>query len=232
MKSWFFIGVDLGQVRDYTAISIVERRETAGEFDHTVWAHKKKVELLLRYLERIPLGTPYPEVVDSVVSLTEEAELAGRCSLVVDATGVGKPVVDLLRRARPAAAIVPVVITGGETASLDKGTHKVPKKDLVTEMLVMLEAGELGIAGGLEEGETLVAEMVAMRGRFTASGREQFMATSVHDDLVLASALACWMIRRVAPVALSGENAYCRVESELAWRETFERCIYWFSQKR
>ena len=39
-------------------------------------------------LERASLGTPYPEVVDRVVQVTRSRNLAGRCHLAVDGTGV------------------------------------------------------------------------------------------------------------------------------------------------
>src|ERR1019366_1072788 len=51
-------------------------------------AWKKEVPLQLRYLERIALGTPYPEVVERLVQVTRWPELAGRCRLAVDGTGV------------------------------------------------------------------------------------------------------------------------------------------------
>jgi hypothetical protein len=95
----YFVGVDLGQRQDFTAIAVVERTELTGEWDAAMWAYRKETMLRLRYLQRVPLGTPYPEVVERVVAITRSRELAGRCRLAVDATGVGGPVVDLLRRA-------------------------------------------------------------------------------------------------------------------------------------
>jgi hypothetical protein len=55
----FYIGIDLGQRRDHTAIAVAERMDRyagyqGAEFDH----------LRVRYLERVALGTSYPPVVD------------------------------------------------------------------------------------------------------------------------------------------------------------------------
>src|SRR4051812_33604433 len=111
---WFFVGLDLGQSQDYTAIAVVERAEWAGDFDPVVFADKKEVRLRLRYLEGVPLGTPYPEVGERVGRVVRGPELAGQCHLVVDATGVGRPVVDLLRRARFNCNLMPALITGGD----------------------------------------------------------------------------------------------------------------------
>src|ERR1035437_3272553 len=87
---WYFVGADFGQSRDYTAIAVLERAETAGKVDHMVRAHEKEIALRLRYLERIPLGTPYPEVVERVVEVTRNSKLAGRCHLAGDGTGGGQ----------------------------------------------------------------------------------------------------------------------------------------------
>jgi hypothetical protein len=53
-----------------------------------MYAWKKPVALRLRFLERLELGTPYPEMVERVVRVTRSPELEGRCHLAVDATGV------------------------------------------------------------------------------------------------------------------------------------------------
>ena len=60
------MGLDLGQSRDFTAMAVVERAELTGEWDAVMYAHKKMAGLRLRYLERVALGTPYPEVVERV----------------------------------------------------------------------------------------------------------------------------------------------------------------------
>jgi hypothetical protein len=72
-----------------------------------VFAHWKIVALRLWHVERIRLGTPYPDVVERA------GELRGQCCLMVDATGVGRPVVNMLRRARVECPIYPATITAG-----------------------------------------------------------------------------------------------------------------------
>lgn len=175
-------------------VAALERAELVGEWDPVTCAYWKYAELRLRYLERMPLGTTYPSVAERVVKITQSAEMAGRCSLVVDATGVGRPVVDLLRRERPGCTLMPVTITGGASESRGGGYYGVPKRDLVTGMQVLLQGGGLQIASGIPHGAALAAEMAEMRVKLTASGNTQFGAwrEGTHDDLVLAVALACW----------------------------------------
>ena len=193
----YFLGVDLGQAKDFTAIAAVERAEEPAGWDAAQYAWRTATALRLRYLERLPLGTPYPEVVERVVQVARSKDLAGRCELVLDATGVGRPVVDLLRRARPACAILPVTITGGGAESYAGGYYHVPKRDLIAGLQVLFQTSALQIAGGLKHGPALTSEMAEMRVKVTGPGREQFGAwrEGTHDDLVLAVALACWAAR-------------------------------------
>ena len=44
----------------------LERAELTGEYDPAMFAWRKKAALRLRYLERVPLGTPYPDIVERV----------------------------------------------------------------------------------------------------------------------------------------------------------------------
>ena len=82
-----------------------------GEIDYATYERKQETEYGLRYLERIRLGTSYPSIVEHLRQVIEIPEMAGRCTLVPDATGVGGPVMDMLRAARLGCPIVPVVIT-------------------------------------------------------------------------------------------------------------------------
>ena len=198
---WYFVGVDFGQSKDPTAIAVLERAETKGEWDAAMFAWKKVVSLQLRYLERVALGTPYTEVVERVVQVTRWHELAGRCRLAVDGTGVGRPVVDLLRRARPGCVLMPVNITSGLKQTEEGGYYGVPKRDLILGLQVLLQRGVLRIAAGLEHGANLLKEMTAMQVKITLSGHEQYAVwrEGTHDDLVFAVALACWNAQNAYP---------------------------------
>jgi CubicO group peptidase (beta-lactamase class C family) len=213
---WHFVGVDLGQAKDFTAIAAVERAEVTGAWDAQTYARRKSVSLRLRYLERLALGTPYPEVVERVVGLTRSSELAGHCHLVVDATGVGRPVVDLLRRAGPGCQMMPATITGGDAESREGGYYRVPKRDVIVGLQVLLQSGELKIAGRLRYGAALVSEMAEMRVKVSGAGREQYGAwrEGTHDDLVFAVGLACWGVRKIYPGPLRGDQRWCRASAE------------------
>src|SRR4051794_19322336 len=115
MSTQFYIGLDLGQKHDFTAVAVVEQHTDGVHNFLNPW-HGPTTTYDLRHLERIPLGTPYRRVVDRVRALVSSPEMRNRCALLVDATGVGAPVIDLLRQANLDCLLVPVTITGGEQA--------------------------------------------------------------------------------------------------------------------
>ncbi len=186
----FYVGMDLGQRHDPTAIAIVERLELAQAWQATAF-HSLRV----RHLERVALGTPYPGVVARVREIVRKI---GACVLVVDGTGVGAPVVDMLRAAGLGCEITAVTITGGEQQR-NKGASawSVPKRDLLALLQVLLERNELRLAKGLRELGPLVRELTDVRSTTRANGRVRLGADGCgeHDDLVIALALACWRAR-------------------------------------
>jgi hypothetical protein len=190
MVNPFVVGADLGQVNDHSAIAVVERivgtEPTIGAVLPTVFA--------VRHLERIPLGTPYPQVAARLVALFENAPLVG-ATLVVDETGVGRPVVDLLRTMPIKAALHPLTITSGSRARLEPtGRWRVAKKLLIANVRALLASGRLKVADGLPAAALLLRELVDFRVTITAKANKKFGAGTRggHDDLVLALTLAVW----------------------------------------
>jgi len=54
----FYLGLDLGQRVDHTALAVVERLERARPYGEAEYEG-----LAVRHVERLPLGVPYPKVV-------------------------------------------------------------------------------------------------------------------------------------------------------------------------
>jgi hypothetical protein len=195
----FYVGVDLGQSQDWTAIAVCEKFPyPAGPFighKSPAWSWQHRV----RHLERLPLGMSYVDQIAAVKKLLETAPLARRATLVLDFTGVGRPVADLARKAglRP----VLIGITGGSSSSEQEGDrYSVSKVELVSRLQALLHEGRLKIAPDLELAETLRAELNDFRVEFSATGQMTFNARSGrHDDLVLAVAIAAWYAVRDQP---------------------------------
>jgi len=182
----YHVGVDLGQSIDSTAISVVEHERLDSIQGYQQDTYR------LRHLERIPLGTSYPQQAAHVHRLMSTAPLKERGTLIVDQTGVGRPVVDIFRDhdLKPHA----VSITGGDKEHRDGDGYKVPKLVLVGRLQAALHAGNLEIASGLPEREALVQELQDFRVSYTeGSGYARMGAREGrHDDLVLSLALAMW----------------------------------------
>ncbi|MGI6561031.1 MAG: hypothetical protein ACOX3Q_00430 [Clostridia bacterium] len=155
----FYIGLDLGQAQDYTALTIIERKH----FNYSL----PREQYHIRHLERPKLGTPYPAIVEKVQDLVQSNKLLNQAALVVDATGVGRPVVDLFRKAglRPVA----ITITGGNVVTVGDGGYHVPKRDLVTTLQVLLQSGRLKVASDLKLAKVLVDEMLNFKVKINVS---------------------------------------------------------------
>lgn len=189
MSLTHILGLDLGQSSDPTALCVLERTSRPGDGANAY---------ACRHLRRWPLGTPYPQIVDDVAALAARPELQAP-TLVCDQTGVGRAVVDMFRP-RVACAFRPVTITAGATVTRHEGGEfHVPKKDLVATLQVLLGHRRLTVAASMPEAETLVRELQNFRVKVTAAANEVFASwrEGLHDDLVLAVALAAWV----------GENA-------------------------
>lgn len=201
-RTKFYVGVDLGKYHSHTAVAVIERAEVIyrrGPRDARTMEFPTETRYFLRYLERMPLDVPYLQIAERLRQMVRRPPLAGRVQTVVDATGVGIPVVEQLQSGPGLGCpLVPVVITSGEYGSAGSGPgnsgFRVPKRDLLEGLVVAFEgdAPQLEIAGDLGvELEMLIRELRSMRVRGSGAARG-----AVTDDLVLAVALAWWKARR------------------------------------
>lgn len=89
-----------------------------------------------------------------------------------------------------------VTITGGDRVVREDAYHaKVPKRELVGLLVALFQSDRLKVARDLELAPLLLNELLNFRLRVNVqSGHDSYEAwrESIHDDLVLATALACW----------------------------------------
>ncbi len=185
-----FVGLDPAQKHDYTAIAIVsavyERRPGPPN------GRRAKV-YTVQQLDRVR-GESYETVADKVAQLMRKRALCG-AALIVDETGVGVAFSDMLKARRLAPKRV--TITAGTAVARDGNDYRVPKRDLVTAVEILLDGRRLVIPSELPLAETLVAELDNFKAKVSPLGHDSFGAGAewregAHDDLVLAVALACW----------------------------------------
>ncbi|MGB6771672.1 MAG: hypothetical protein WBF51_06660, partial [Candidatus Dormiibacterota bacterium] len=145
---------------------------------------------LIRWLQRVPLGTPYPAVVEHLAKVAEAAKSWGSTTIVLDGTGVGAPVVDLMRRAT-SVPIRAIVFTAGDHERADgHDVARVPKRDLVSGLEVVLQERRLDVTPDCPLRAELEAELKAFDYSITDRGHSLFSARRGHDDMVMALCLA------------------------------------------
>lgn len=196
-----FLGFDVGQAQDPSALALLELKRTPYVEGKVT---KEDIRFRLIALERIPLGTLYPDVLDKVARniarppmTTERGELM--TELVIDATGVGRPIVDMARKRnlRPIA----VTITGGEVESSDDWRWRVPKRNLVMALNLVLQTDRLQFAADLDELDLLKEQMRNFKVKLSQKGHDSYEADGAdeHDDLVLCLSLAVWRALKHVP---------------------------------
>jgi hypothetical protein len=86
----FFLGLDLGQRHDFTALAILDRTVSlTGHTDPVTFQRETTTSLCFRHLHRYPAGTPYTTITAHLARLVSSPQLSGRSTLVLDATGIG-----------------------------------------------------------------------------------------------------------------------------------------------
>ena len=206
-----YLGLDLGQSQDPSALAIVERLEPvsphrnlpAWQLSYPARSDADPEPLVVRHVERVELDTRYTDVAKRVAAVVESPLVQGRKTLAVDATGVGMPVVEMLLALGMGCEIRPVVITGGMGQSNTGPMWHVAKVDLLCGLREAVETGELRIPHGLQEVQRLILELMNVKVGKRPSGQDRVGADGCgqHDDMVIALALACWAGRNERPPA-------------------------------
>ncbi len=169
-----------------TAVAQTIRRRNVAE------GRPAQPPLRVLYLERVPLGVSYPQIVARVHALLTRPPVADDCVLLVDASGVGQPVVDEfeLRGLQPHA----ITITGGnEVTQPGVRRFNTPKSLLVSALQAALGGRRLQFADDLPDLATLLRELEAFDLSVTEKMHDTYEGRAgEHDDLVLSVAQAVW----------------------------------------
>jgi hypothetical protein len=191
----YFIGADLGKKLDHSAIALIEYRTIpTGTFEPYYRQPLFRRELHLRYLKQFPIGTPYLEVVPQLARLCRHPQIAGHGSLIVDATGHGECVVELIQRERLPVNFLAANITSGDHVNVTRWGRNVPKRELITRTDLLFEQSHLHIAATAKEMGILQHELLQYESMIGEDGHTRYGPASslTHDDTVMALALAGW----------------------------------------
>jgi hypothetical protein len=188
------VGVDIGQKVDPTAIVVAEVQLRNYELSTYGVPRGGECHFAIRTIERLPLDTPYPTVVSRLVEIKNNLEQRNiqRVDFWIDATGVGQPVVDLLKD--KGLRVRAVYLTGSDKAEHGQYEHEwsIGKLVLINRLKVLQQTGRLHVPNSAET-QTLLNELANYEIKYTDCGHVQFGGrTGIHDDLVIALGLACW----------------------------------------
>lgn len=200
----YFFGFDIGEVNDYSAWSLMRRREMwqerkglpgtrAWEEEPVLNVHRYDVEDMGRF----ELGTPYPRQIEMVENMLTHPTLQGRTVFLVDATGVGRPIVETFMQ--DGFAPIPIVITGGTTVTKGSdGFWRVPKRDLVVQGQVVMESRRVKFAN-IPAREIMREELQNFSMRITQANNDTYEAwrDQTNDDMVLSFLMPIWYAEKM-----------------------------------
>jgi len=186
----FYVGLDLGFSQDYSALSLLETRTTTKIENQKILY---QVDYFMSHLERFPLNTEYPIIVERVSSMFQDRRLEQNGTLIIDRTGVGEPVGQLFEK--KSIQLVSIVITGGEeVVEKDPYLFHVPKRILVNSLAILSQFGRLKVTKEIPLCVTFSNELKDFAYKLDKkSGHDVYEGISgSHDDLVISTSLAAW----------------------------------------
>jgi len=224
------VGVDVGQIHDNTAVCVCEveqvetgevryaREQTIGHHDEYGAWHPPtgrdpvmRSEYTVRFIKRLPLNTSYSDVAIYLADMLENDLFASRSvRILLDVTGVGRPVYDSMRRlitlrrgntintatvgsvwqsGKHILQLKPISFTYGETYNRSKGT--LGKAFLVSRFQSILQEKRFH-GPDTKEMKATLDELMVYEIKVSDEGKAQFGAkTGKHDDLATAACLSC-----------------------------------------
>jgi len=186
MNNMITIGVDIGQKREPTAICVTE-------IDERQIGDRRVNHFVVRHLERLPLGTSYPAVASRLSEIVRGIRrIARRPHLYVDATGLGQPIIDLLREETTNLGLITAVyFTHGDQRSHEGGEIRLGKAYLVSRLQMLLQTDRLHLPRSAES-ERLAQELRDFEIQVDEKANERYGAFRVgkYDALVTALGLA------------------------------------------
>lgn len=190
----FFLNLDLAKLHDYCTISLIEHRAAFLGQHPESRADLFRGELWLRWLQRLPLGLDYHDLVRVLRNLLSYPELDPKhTELAYDRTVAGVVFHDFLEKAGLGVRLAPIVFTTGHEAHQTNGIWHVPKTELVNTTQFAFRHRLVKISPDCPFVPELLDEMRHYRRIVTLGGRETFAGCgNSPDDLVTSVFLGVW----------------------------------------
>jgi len=211
----FCLSLDVGSERDHSVLTLLDRKTQYSRGPSGEEINLPTYDL--PFLERFKLRTPYEQIFNRTQEVMHNPLLSTKgCQLLIDATGVGNPIVQMFRKLGP----IPIVISAGAVVNaLSSGGYSVPKRDIVTSLQAVMQSRRIRIASGLEDIEQLKKEILGFKMRPpTSRGYIAFESDTeaTHDDIVMSLAVAVWYLEKLygykIPAGIGDQESYDPLE--------------------
>ena len=203
----FFFCVDLAQAQDRATLAVIEYALVNLHRRDPVWlTHLHDIRFRLRWLQEFPRDTPYTDISPVINKFLQHPEIERRATIILDATGAGRPMYDHFRLSHRGTPVVGIQITGGSQVTESGNLLNMPKQEMVLTLESLLRDGDLEISAACPFLDQFIRQMDAFErirlpnGKYTYSGK-----ASGRDDLVMAVAMGVgymyhkyrWVFRRL-----------------------------------
>lgn len=199
----FCLSQDLGRMGDWhgqvlteTTPRIRSRTKFARGYGEEATEDVIFPDIVVRWMSRTQ--STYDKLVDETREKLNSVLLLENCWHVVDATGVGIPTIDFMRR--QGLNPVGVWITGGHNSNPQDYGYSVPKVELVNTLQLAFNSGYIKFARGLDKDAMTQFQHEYKNFKMKPSGKTEAWREDDHDDLVMALALNVWWVMKTVGV--------------------------------
>lgn len=210
----YIVSVDLAKKRDATAIQIYRDKP---EVIPTIPGSPRRLKVVnyleLAYQRKIQQMN-YLDQVRFIVDITNSVDISNNFTLLVDGTGVGDPVVDIMRE--NGLNPIPIIFTSGgsineiaqpfgQVFGSSSSTRlngmkvlkeiRVPKDTLVHAGMLVMQQKRLRTAYNLDHKEEFAMQLQRFVGKVNEKTKRVSYGNEsddIHDDFVVAFLMAAW----------------------------------------
>jgi len=198
------VSIDPGQLQNRSAISVLIKEEARYKPDFDP-EYVRETKYRVVALQLLPMMIPYNEQVDYVLNLCKQMQenyqvYNVKPGIVLEAGGVGLPVLDLLcerMRSGPSYYVYPIRFTGGFYPSAgQKSIHNIPKAEVFQVLNVAMQNAEVEINDVSKYAPILREEFRNFKITYRESGMATMEAGRGHDDLLFSVGNGLYFLKK------------------------------------
>lgn len=201
----FCFSQDLGKLADPSAYVLTETKTRVRTEPNEVreFGEEPETEILypditVRWVARKMV--PYDQVIDDAYDRLHDVRLLQNCSHLIDITGVGQPVWDMM--VRRGMSPIGISFTSGLQVHPAPYGFTVPKIEMLSALQLALRQKALKFSNGLDQEivDQIIHEFASFRDKRPEGKSLESWREKDHDDIIFALAMNVWWIYRTRGV--------------------------------